>query len=75
MESDEAESFEYPCGTIRKDPPPTYINAYDVSIECFNRMLKSLPATPINELLTTTTPSPYLGMPHQAMKSEYKDNV
>lgn len=74
MEADEAESSEYPCRTIRKDPHPTYINAYDVSIECFNRMLKSLPATPINELLTTT-PSPYIGMPHQAMKSEYRDNV
>lgn len=75
MEADEAESSKYPCGTTRKDPPPTYINAYDISNECFNRMLKSLPATPVNELVTALTPSPFTDVPHLPMKSEYKDNV
>jgi hypothetical protein len=71
MEADEPESSTYPCGTVKVDSPPTYINSYSLSLECFDRMKKSLPSEGV---LTTLTPSPFTYAPHLLL-SEYKDNV
>lgn len=65
MESDADPSDEYPCGTKKVKPPPTYLNAYEVSSLCNELLFKSIKEIPLDKLVTTTTPSPYLCAPHK----------